>query len=346
MATNYRNYAENLIGNWNTDQYAPQRDVIKSTYNTNWDKLQNDFTIYMDRLNRNLDRARTNYHDTLANAAENSYARTNAALQDLSNKGLIGSGLAEKYAASDNANRGKEINAALEKIINTRTGYEGSLVDAVGSMAEKENKLNQNLAKGLGDLTGAEQGNAQNYANLVAGLAGSAETRELNNALVSARIALSGSGNATAKKEEEDERRLLILDTLSNSDMTDNEKVRNLTTYLDVPVDKAEAAVKAYSDNQAIEKAQQDLNKYTDKLNGLTAFTPFNQIKWSDVLGTSGSTTGLLHNALGYGLTELADRGNGTIYLTDLLYRNKIKNAEDKLNELTYTDLYNLLNSK
>ena len=43
MATNYRKYAENLIGNWNTDQYNAQKDVAKNTSNTNWQKIQNTF---------------------------------------------------------------------------------------------------------------------------------------------------------------------------------------------------------------------------------------------------------------------------------------------------------------
>ena len=42
MASN-KKYVENLIGDWETGQYEPVRQAEQSKYNTNWNRLANEF---------------------------------------------------------------------------------------------------------------------------------------------------------------------------------------------------------------------------------------------------------------------------------------------------------------
>ena len=308
----YKKYAENLIGNWNTDQYEPLRDVTLNVYRTNWDKLQNDFDKYLDKVNRNLDLKRENYYNSLANIDRDSVARVGSAVEDLGKRGLLNSGVANRYIQANTAVRGNAVNNALADIVNTNNSMSANLADAVTKTADKENTLNANLAASLAGITGREQANAQGAANLAANIAGNAEARDMNNALVSAKLALSGSGSSKQKEADEAERRMLIYDTIRNKDMSDNEKVRYMSIYLDVPEEKGKAAIKAYNDNQAINDAELARNRAYDRMNTLNFLSPFNKIKWSDLTGTSGTPTGMLYNLLGYGLTSLADGTLGT----------------------------------
>jgi hypothetical protein len=348
----YRKYAENLIGNWNTDQYEPQRDATLSSYRTNWDKLQNDFTIYMDKLNRNLKTARTNYHDSLADAAENSYLRNNTALESLSNRGLIGSGIAQKYAGADTTARGQEITDALSKIINTNTSYLDALEGTIEGMANKENKLNQNLAKALGNITGAEQENLQGYANTLANIASNAESRELSNALANASLSASSASKKAQEEEDEFERRKLIFDTLANTEMSDDDKVKYMAIYLDVPSDVGEQALEAYkNNNKKAEKAGRAyaLGVANEKLKNSDWWRPEN-LRWSDLFGTSGTSMGILDNLLGAGLNKLIN-DKATVYsnvpnIPTIVYnerQRKINNLNKESDSLSYTDLYDLL---
>lgn len=340
MATNYKNYAENLIGNWNTDQYEPQRDVLKASYSTNWDRLQNDFATYMDKLNRNLRLARTNYYDSLAKSAENNYLRTNAAIESLSNKGLLGSGLAEKYVGSNIANRGQEVSNALEDLVNRQASYEGSLGNMVSSISEKESKLNQNLAKAFGKVTDAEEDNAQNYANLVASLAGSAEAREMSNALAAARIALSGGNKEKQEKNEELARRKRIYDTLASDSMSDIEKVRNMANYLDVPAKIGEELLEAYKNNQNVIKQREINNKQNEKIEKYQeALENLPKIS-KDQTYIGMSAWGDLKDLLGIPRFDADYRTNAM----EDFYNNKIRDARSKINEdIDYIDLYNIL---
>jgi len=253
----YRKYAENLIGNWNTDQYEPQRSIVRDINQTNWDRIQMDYDNYIDSVQRNLDRARTNYYNNLASADRNSFLRVNSAVENLAKRGMLNSGVANRYIQADTTARGNEVNNALYDIINTNTGLAGKLGDLTNTMASKENALVADLGGKLAGLTAKEQANDRGYANLAAGLAASAEARDLAN------------GKSAKKKQEElDElnRRLLIAKTITNTEMSDNQKERYLSIYLDVPGDVARSAIKGYNDNNTIKEALNSLSDYNIKI--------------------------------------------------------------------------------
>lgn len=321
-----RKYAENLIGNWNKDQYQPQRDVAISTYQTNWDRLQNDFDKYVSDLKRNLDRARVNYYDELTNAERNNAFRTNAIMEDLSSRGLLNSGFSDNLRQASITAKGDEIGQALDKIVNTSVDYGNSLGDITTSIANKQKDLNVDLYNTLSGITGAEEDNAQAYAGLRASLANAKDARDAANA------AANASRNAENESDEL-ERRLAIAETLESDKLSDNEKVRYLSIYLDVPADIGEQVVKGYNDNKSITKYEGDIQNLQNK-------EPFNI---PPLLGATigGFASPQFHRILGansgYSITNLIND------LVNKSRENKINNLKNDLNSLTYTDIYNLL---
>lgn len=358
MATNYRKYAENLIGNWNTDQYNAQKDVAKNTYNTNWQKIQNDFTNYVAKVKRTLDNKRTDYYDSLSTIDKNSASRTNRLAEDLSSRGLLNSGFAEAYNQADTNAKGDSVNEALKDIVNTNVDYVDKLGTLVGSTATSENSLNKNLGATLGNL-GDKEGNAKRAYNiLVANLAGQAEDRALANALANAR--LGGNGGTTKKQQEIDdlERRMLISDTLRNEDMTDNEKVRYLAMYLDVPASLGEQALKAYKDNVEYDKLSYQIRQAQDKITRAansvknqtvdTEINPLyyyvNQIRERDrkrAENSNGMNISTPNNN-----PYVAQADTPAVTLNTRGYINAVNTLNELINQqngLTYTDLYKLL---
>ena len=328
MATDYRKYAENLIGNWNIDQYRPQKDVALQAYNTNWEKLQNDFTKYVDRVKKNLDNSRINYYNELNNADKNSFLRSNSMAENLSSRGLLNSGFASTYADANTSARGTDVNKALGDIINTNTDYTDKLASLFNSISSGEDKLNSSLATTLGNLGDKEQGAKQAYGNLVAGLAGASEAREMENALAAARLGGSGDSKKAQEAADELERRMLIADTRRSKDLSDQEKMRYLSTYLEVPSDKAKQVVEGYNNNKALED-------YTNKIYGWGG-VPGEYIK-KNTNPTINQNLVIPQSSLGvvtYGKPET---------LLDAINRIRINNANDKMKGLTYTDLYSLL---
>ena len=331
MAT-YRNYAENLIGNWNTDQYQPQRDVALASYNTNWQSLQNDFNNYLDKVQRNLDRSRTNYYNTLSNIDRNSFLAVNNAVENLAKRGFLNSGLANRYNQAITTARGQSVNDALDKIINTSTNASETMSNLVKSMGASENKLNTSLASTLSGITGKEQANNQGYQALAAGIAAGKEARDIANAA-------AGSSKKAQDDADEEKRRMLIADTLMSGDLSDNEKVRYMSIYLDVPAEVGEAAVKGYNDNQSLDKYTKQLtnmeNNPIDKL--LTNIGTINPL--------IGTGYGLVASPIG-GKLNAAAIDTSLINLFNALQNNRAsKKAElkGKIEDLSYSDLYNIL---
>ena len=348
----YKKYAENLIGNWNTDQYEPLRDSTLNIYKTNWERLQNDFDKYVTNVRRNLDLKREGYYNNLASIDKDSVARVGSAVEDLSKRGLLNSGIANRYIQANTSVRGNAVNNALADIINTNNSLSANLADAVSKAAEKENTLNANLAASLAGITGREQANAQGAANLAASLAGSAEARDMNNALVQARIALSGSGSSKQEEEDELARRQRIYDLLAKDDLTDSEKVRYLSIYLDVPAETGEKAVKAFKDNK-------DYFDTKTKLDELAGFTPqyidipiptvpilasnktFDGSVRDAVLGTGG--LGINPNYLRSQLTGDNTYNVRIPTINTAIKQSRLNKLNSKMDNLSYTDLYELL---
>lgn len=276
----YKKYAEDLIGNWETSQYEPQRTVTKNIYQTNLTKLNNDFNTLKDKLARNFELAQNEYSNTLNDIQNQSFNRTRNANIDLANRGLTASGVGNLATQQDTQIKGQGVDQALADLLKTNNASIEGLTEGVMNLGEKQSSLAGDLAGDIGGITDQEAKNAQQYANLLAGIGEGAAGR-------AASRARSGGGSSRKQKKEKAEydeiqRRLRIGDVLDATDISDDEKKYYLTTYLGVKGDDAIKAVDASNNNRARQaltqkrfNTQNSLNDYITENNlNPNLFTP------------------------------------------------------------------------
>ena len=326
----YKRYAEDLIGDWETSQYEPQRQVAQSIYSTNLSKLSNSLNDLKDKLARNFQNAQLDYSNTLNDIQGQSFNRLRNADIDLANRGLSTSGVRDLVEQADIQRKGQDVDKALTDLMNVNKASAEGLTEGVLNYSEGQTKLAGELAEDLGKITDQEAGNAQQYANLIAGIANNAAGR-------AASRARSGSGSKTKEEKEADElkRRMMIADTLSSTEFTDEEKVRNLINYLDIPEQTARQAVQSYIDNQKIEADTAKINNLQNKIKDYDRYnTAWTKITTNPIVNLVSPSSYLHSNVLNvpYRLRENA--------------KENLTKTQNELNNLTYTDIYNLLYGK
>lgn len=244
-------YAENLIGDWEKDQYEPLRDVAQLQYNTDWDKLTNDFNRLNEQLAQNFKNARIEHNKALIDNAQNSYMRLYNAERDLAKRGLTGSGLMNVYNAANTAQIGEENNKALKALMEAnKATMEGSL-----SGLDKYSRSVADLAGDLGDqlagITDAEGDNLRQYANLVSDITESERSRALRNT------------EANAEDESDKLYQLYTInEILLDEETTDDEKYYDLLRDAGTTPEQAERIISSYNHS----KVSQTVNKFDNKL--------------------------------------------------------------------------------
>lgn len=317
-------YAKNLIGDWETGQFEPLRQVAQAQYQTNWNKLTNDLNNLNEQLDRNFKNARIQYNNALSDTAKNSYLRLYNAEQDLANRGLTGSGLLNVYNTGNTEQLGKENNALLQNLMSAnKANVEGGL-SGLDTYARNATNLAGDLANDLAGITDAEGDNLRAYNDLVSSISESAANRSLK--------------YSTDKNDEETDRlyQLITINDIMNSENTDDStKFSELVTEAAVSPEQAERILSSYNynkvnakieDNQRLlQKSKDNLEKYKNAkfINGLTGFT---------TLQSPNNPLAAIRG-LGYGITKL-NENNRTKKLNEL---NK------ELSKYTYEDLKNIL---
>ena len=220
----YKRYAEDLIGDWQTDQYEPQRQVTQSIYNTNLSRLSNSLSDLKDKLARNFQNAQLDYSNTLNDIQGQSFNRLRNADIDLANRGLSTSGVRDLVEQADIQRKGQDVSNALSNLMDVNKASAEGLTEGVLGYGNAQSKLAGELAGDLGKITDQEAANAQQYANAIAGIA--------NNAAGRAASRSGSSGKKTKEEEEYDEtkRRIMIADTLASTEFTDDEKKKYINS--------------------------------------------------------------------------------------------------------------------
>lgn len=326
----YKKYAEDLIGNWEKDIYAPQKDVTQAIYQTNWNKLSNQYNDVKDKLARNYDLARKKYTNTLNDIQNASFNRMQNANIDLANRGLSSSGIGNLVTQSDTQAKGEDIDRALSSLMQTNQANAEGLTQDVMKLGEGQTSLAGDLAGDIGKLTDADAANTQQYANLIAGISQSAAGRAASRA----RSGGGGSGRRTKKEKEDDElkRRILIADTLSSTDLTDQEKKDYLYKYLDVPAETAVAAVDGYNNNNLLSANQRKLDRLQTKSDNYANAAA----RWKAASDTSNIPI----------VRSLGNIFNVPNSVNQLFTKPAIERTQNNMSNLTYTDLYELLYGK
>lgn len=313
----YKKYAKNLIGNWETGQYEPQKQVTQDIYQTNWNKLSNDFSTLKDKLARNFENAQLEYSNVLDNVQNASFNRMRNANIDLANRGLTTSGIGDLMTQADIQAKGEDVDKALADLLAVNNASIEGLTQGVTNLGKKQSELAGDLAGDLGKLTEAEANAGQQYAGLLANIGEGAAQRAL-----SRRNRGGGSGSGKSKEDKDLDnmyRTLGIIQTLNDGSLSDDEKRIILTNQYDVNVNKSINAINSYNNNKLIEDTNSKMNKIKSSLPvwGAAANSPYSQL----------------------GLKSLTNLVNN--------YKiNRLNSLNDKISGLTYTDLNNLLFNK
>lgn len=314
-------YAKNLIGDWETEQFEPLRQVAQTQYQTNWNKLTNDFNNLNEQLAQNFKNARIQHNNEILNSSRDAYSRMYNAEQNLANRGLTGSGLLNTYNAINTEQTGQTNNALMEDLMNAnRANMEGRIA-GLDTYANNVSKLSGNLADELAGITDAEGDNGRKYANLVADLSESA----------AARAAQYGG-------EDNDEldriyQLITIEDIMRNEEISDAEKHRELLVDADVSPEQAEQIISSYNyskANEKVNKAQQLLQKSKDNLNMYRTDTPIEYFLNTVPTLLTGA------RALGEEITKQSVKNK----------TKKLEKLEKELNNYTYEDLKDIMGYK
>ena len=300
-------YAQNLIGDWETEQFEPLREVAQNKYQANWDKLSSDFANLNEQLAHNFQRARVKHNSAVLDNARNSFNRMYNVEQDLANRGLTGSGLMNVYNAMNSEQQGQENNAALQELMDANKANVEGRFNALDSLAQGMGDLSSRLGDELSGITEAEGDNLRTYRNLIGSISESAANR----AIESASSSLSGKMADLEDEETDRYRKLSIYETLNDDTLSDDDKYKALVTELDVPVGDALKAISSYN----YTKVQ---NKIDDAKTSL-----FDYVKKKPIINSTLS--------------------NSIKALNTKSKLNNIDKLEKQLNDYTYTDLYDLL---
>ena len=344
----YKKYAENLVGNWEKDIYAPQRQVTQDIYQTNWNKLSNDFQDLKDKLARNFDNARLEYSNALNNVQDSSFNRMNNANIDLANRGLSSSGMLDKITQADTQVKGQEVDKALASLLGTNSAAIEGLSQGVSKYAQKQTGLAGDLAKDLGELTGADAANIQQYGGLIAGIGESAAKRAASRAASGGASGLSKKQQKAQDELDEYYRKMAIYETLNDDTLSDAEKRKTLVNELNVSVGDAEKAISStnYTNTQKkIQEREMSLNKLDNTISKLNRNRAENAANLNKAIQNNaimraifGSDFDVANNDL----TNLLDTIRPTSVARDI-NTSQIDKLNKKLNDYTYTDLYDLL---
>ena len=305
----YKKYAENLVGNWEKDIYEPQKQITQDIYRTNWNQLVNNYNDVRDKLTRNFELAKANYTNSLNDIQDDSFNRMSNVNADLASRGLSGSGVINRAIQGDTTVKGEASDRALANLLaQNNASIEGLGKNVIG-LGQGQTQLASDLSGDLGTLTDKDAANNQALAGLLADVSEGAARRAASR---------SGSGKSKSDKNmEEQYRRLGIAQTLLDDTIDDDTK--SLILGLNYDVTNAGDIVNAYNNNKT----------YAN-----------NYISTSTALNNARNNLNNSFSRPSYGI------GAPLRVLENSYNLNRVNNLTKNLNDLTYSDLNELLYGK
>lgn len=313
-------YAQNLIGDWETEQFEPLRQVAQKTYQTNWDKLTNDFNSLNEQLAQNFKNARIQHNNALLNNARNSYMRMVNAEQNLANRGLTGSGLLNTYDAMNTQQTGKENDVALQTLMDAnKANIEGRL-SGLDTYSRNTSGLSDDLLSDLAGITDAEGDNIRKYRDLIASLSESAANR--------------ASKYSSDSDEELDNLYQLITinDIMANAETDDSTKFSELVTDAAVSPEQAERILSSYNYNKISADISEQQSKLDKKVENINKYDNAKAMNYFASFGPLRAITGPVR-ALGW-FSNVVGANNA---------QNKINKLNTDLSKYTYEDLKDIM---
>ena len=255
-----RKYAEDLVGALDRSYYNTQRDVANQAYQTNWGNLQNQYKNLQDKLKRQQEQANKDFANGLVNVSDNSFSRMRGANQDLTQRGLMTSGVRDLYNQADTTQKGADVKELLGTSNNIAVDIANQLSEANQKYAANQAELDKNLGDALGEIGAAETAAQMAYNKGLADIIGAAEERKAANASASA-------GSKYEEDLEEMYRRQGIYEVLVDNTLTDEEKSSILRALYGIG--NSSDVVKAYQGiagaDERKEKALKEAGEAYDK---------------------------------------------------------------------------------
>lgn len=315
-------YAQNLIGDWETDQFEPLREVAQNKYQANWDKLSSDFANLNEQLAHNFQRARVKHNSAVLNNARNSFNRMYNVEQDLANRGLTGSGLMNVYNAMNTQQQGQENNAALQELMDANKANIEGRFTALDNLAQGMGDLSSRLGDELSGITDAEGDNYRQYRDLIGSISESAANR----------VSKYSSDEDSDEELDRLYQLITINDIMANEDTDDSTKYTELVTDAIVSPEQAERILSSYNYNKTSDKVkaqQEKLNKKLDNINKYENAKTMNKIAFAgpqSILLGPGRAIGWFSNVVGANNAQ-----------------KKIDELNKDLSQYTYEDLKNIM---
>lgn len=326
-------YAQNLIGDWETEQFEPLRQVAQNRYQTDWDKLSSDFANLNEQLAQNFKNARIKHNAEILDNYRNSYNRMYNVEQDLATRGLTGSGLLNVYDATNTKQLGQENNVALQELMDANKANVEGRFSGLDTYAKNLSKLSGDLGDTLAGITDAEGENLREYRNLLSSISESAASRNSEYAIKQAEDDLE-------KLQDDLYQFLAIKDILADEETTADEKYYDLVRDAGVTPEQAEKIVSSYNYEQTSEKIktqQEKLNKSQEKVD------KYENAKVMNSLATASGVASLLLHPYFALIPAARGIGYGVTKATETSRKNKLEKSQKDLNNYTYQDLKDIM---
>lgn len=236
-----RKYAEELLGIREKGHFDTQRKVAGETYQTNWDALTSRYNNLRNNLEKIRNESKTKFANDLVNVTEDSFDRNNAINTNLVDRGLVNSGLVDKAEQMDTRAKGQDVLSLLQNLGSVLTGSMEKQAQIDTSQASGARDVMKGYSDTLGEINAKDLAGDMQWKQTLAQLSESKAQRD---------DARARSGSATSeedKKLEDQYTRRALNDTLTDPDLSDEDKTLILKIMFDKP--NAGDIVSAYNQN-------------------------------------------------------------------------------------------------
>lgn len=252
------------LGGWDTSAYDDVSKASRQAYETNWEALKNRFNAIMEESERQQQLAEKEYANTLASQAESNLRTQRVIDQDLTNRGIINSGIRSGLIEDATAQTGANVDRAISELMNTTKASGETKLNALNNLVAGGNELNANQLEDQLGILKAKQAEDMQGQQLAADLANQAAAR-----------AASSGGSDEDEEANEELRQMSVWAILNDIDpetgakrtLTDGQKIFLLANYYDVK--DAEQAVKGFNPQINRDDAFGQIQKTTKKLDKL-----------------------------------------------------------------------------
>jgi hypothetical protein len=199
-----RDYAKDLVGEWDRSQYGKLGDAAQTTQKTRWGNIQNQFANLKNQLEAQRQEAEQEYAKGVGAVSENSFDRMNQGSADLVSRGLTNSGVGSLLAQGDIRAKGQDVNKLLDNFGDVMSQNANRLQQGGTQAHQQGMNVNQELASTLETIGNRDLSSQMQYNQGLAEIAEGRDARVANNELAAMQRRASGGGGSRGGSSDED----------------------------------------------------------------------------------------------------------------------------------------------